>query len=287
MGWKQLFHRYPEILDAYTKCRIRIYDASPCYLIPRSLKSASLVCEDHGGFITAGASGSAPIVIPVTLSSPKEYMGACIDVIHKYGGVYSVPTAFAVPLQKMGYKLIKRPWGNIDFVFDTKVLAELPGKRHERKRTTLNKLMKSGYSVRPLLASDAPVVEALETLWETAHAGRTGRFGYATILTSLLDETPAPMRLRGLLCTAPDGSPVGMALGSMMTSDTWSCSFRYADNNHQGVSLLLFREMAKLFADVPFEADGSGGAAGSTLFEFKRRLVEDMDLLLELWVVKK
>lgn len=287
MSWQSLFARYPEILQAYTACRLTIYDASPCYLIPRSMKSDSFVWHDHGTHITCGAEGSAPIVIPVTLNSPKEYMEAVLDTIHRYGGAYSLPTAYATPLGKMGYKLIKRPWGNLDFVMETDVLANLPGKRHERKRTTLNRLVREGYTVRPMTSADAGEVERVENLWEEAHRGRTGRHGYASLLARGLDEYPDHFRMKGLICHAPDGEVVGVSLSGQMTADTWSCSYRYADNNHAGVSLLLFREMARLYSDLPYEADGSGGAPGSSLFEFKRRLVDNHKLMLELWVVMK
>lgn len=287
MSWQSLFARYPEILQAYTACRLTIYDASPCYLIPRSMKSDNFVWHDHGTHITCGAEGSAPIVIPVTLNSPKEYMEAVLDTIHRYGGAYSLPTAYATPLGKMGYKLIKRPWGNLDFVMETDVLANLPGKRHERKRTTLNRLVRDGYTVRRMTSADAGEVGRVEDLWEESHKGRTGRHGYASMLASGLDEYPDHFRMKGLICHAPDGEIVGVSLGGQMTADTWSCSYRYADNNHAGVSLLLFREMARLYQDLPYEADGSGGAPGSSLFEFKRRLVDNHKLMLELWVVLK
>lgn len=287
MSWRDLFARYPDILQAYTDCKTIVYDAAPSYLIPRSQKADNFRWDDHGSYLTCGAEGSAPIVIPVTLKSPKEYMTAVIETIHKYGGAYSLPVPYAKALEKMGYKLIKRPWGNIDFIFETNVLANLPGRRHERKRTTLNKLVKQGYTTRPLTSADAPEVARVETLWDEAHRGKTGRHGYASILTAGLDDYPEALRMRGLACHAPDGHIVGVALGGQVTSECWSCSFRYADNTHQGVSLFLFREMARLFADLPYEADGSGGAVGSSLFEFKRRLVEDEKLLIEMYVVKK
>lgn len=287
MSWQSLFARYPEILEAYTACKITIYDASPCYLIPRMQKSKNFVWHDHGSYITCGADGSAPIVIPVTLDSPKAYMAAAMDTIHRYGGVYSVPTAYAKPLGKMGYKQIKRPWGNIDFVLETRVLLNLPGKRHERKRTMLNKLLREGYTLRAMTSADASEVARVEDAWEGSHKGRTGRHGYASILAAGLDDYPDHLRIRGVVCQDPNGVIVGVALSCQTTSDTWSCSYRYADNSHHGVSLLLFREMARYYTDLPYEADGNGGAAGSSMFEFKRRLVEDQNLMIGMWVVTK
>lgn len=287
MSWQSMFARYHEILEAYTACKVTIYDASPCYLIPRAQKSNNFVWHDHGSYITCGAEGSAPIVIPVTLDSPKAYMDAVLDTIHRYGGAYSLPTPYAKPLGKMGYKLIKRPWGNLDFLLETKVLANLPGKRHERKRTMLNKLEKQGYSCRAMVAADAPEVARVETLWGDARKGRTGHHGYASMLAAGLDDYPESLRMRGVVCHAPDGSVVGVSLGGQVTADTWSCSYRYADNNHAGVSLLTFREMARAYVDLQYEADGTGGAVGSSMFEFKRRLVEDQNLMIEMWVVTK
>lgn len=288
MGWRTLFSRYPEILQSYTDCRICIYDASPCYLIPRMEKSSNFEWEDHGSYITHGGRGSAPIVTPVTLSSPKQYMEAVLDTIHRYGGAYSLPTSYAKPLGKMGYKLIKRPWGNLDFIFETEVLANLSGKRHERKRTHLNKLVKQGYVCRPMTKEDSMLVYKIETEWESVHTGtRTGKHGYATALAKGLGDYPPAMRLSGIVCHAPDGQPVGVSLSSQVTADTWTCSFRYADNVHAGVSLLMFREMARMYSDLKYEADGSGGGYGSSLFEFKRRLVSNPDFLLEMFVVMK
>lgn len=287
MSWRTLFSKYPEILQSYTACKTVVYDASPCYLIPRVAKSSNFTWDDHGSYITLGAKGSSPIVMPVTLESPKQYMEAIMETVAVYGGAYSIPASYSKPLGKMGYKLIKRPWGNLDFIFETEVLANLSGKRHERKRTGLNKLTKQGYSCRPMTKDDAPLVHQIETLWDTAHKGKTGRHGYATVLAQGLGDYPPAMRVTGVVCHAPDGQAVGVAMSAQITSDTWSCSFRYADNVHAGTSLLMFREMARAYPDLKYEADGSGGAIGSSLFEFKRRLVDNSNLLIEMYVVMK
>lgn len=289
MSWESLYSDYESICKAYTATKILCYEASPCYTIPKMLEPGkSRVWADHGAYRVFGsAPKSSPMMIPVTLASPKEAMNAYLEVLHKYKGLTQVPAPYAGTLAKMGYKVSKRPWGNIDFVMETDLLLTLPGGRFKTRRNELSRLAKEGYTTRPLTSSDVGLVKAMESDWGSSHKGPVYRTGYATELTRHIDTAPAPMRLQGLVLLSPTGVVAGVALGCQITLDTWSCSFRFTDNRVLGAALFLFQAMCRLFPDLPYEADGSGGAPGETLFDYKKRLIQRTDLLVEMFTVKK
>ncbi len=266
---------YDKILLSHEACRTILYQAAPCYLIPRVTRGQAVLTKEDGYYLL-GQKYQAQIVIPVDLKSPSDYLSTLLNVISRYKAATNVPAPYAMALKNQGYRVIKRPWGNIDWVFDTEALADLPGKRHERKRTYINKLIRQGLEIRELTAKDADIAGGLENLWihRKSEEGHAGRQGYAKLVISLLDQAPASMRLRafGLF---DQGRIVGFTVGNMLTPSYWACSFRYADNTYQGASLFLFRETARAYRDVPFECDGDASGVGSPLWEFKRRLASE------------
>lgn len=289
MIWESLYSDYDLICQSYSATKILCYEASPCYTIPKMMESGkSRVWADHGDYrIFGSAPKSSPMMIPVKLESPKAAMNAYLEVLHRYKGLTQVPAPYAGTLAKMGYKVSKRPWGNIDFVMETDLLLTLPGGRFKTRRNELSRLSKEGYTTRPLTSSDVEVVRAMETEWGSSHKGTVYRAGYATELTRHVDNAPKEMRLQGLVMLSSSGAVVGVSLGCKVTTDTWSCSFRFADHKVVGSALFLFQGMCRLFSDLPYEADGNGGAAGSPLFDYKKRLVQRTDLLVEMFTVKK
>ena len=289
MTWNVFANRYGDILKSYDDCRIVNYNGSPCYLVPRIDKRYSNL-HDHRDYLVAqSTSKSAPMVIPVDIHGPRDYLEAVSEVISRYGGASNISKPYATALEKMGYKVTKRPWGNLDFVFSTDVLRAFPGKKHERKRSYINRLEREGYYTRELRSSDQPSCKSLEARWMEDHEGRTSRHGYATHCVDILDELAEPFGVRGVGLFNPDGQMVGFTVAAPLTPTHWSCSFRYANNDVHGASLKIFRDTAALFADYPLECDGDGDGEGSGLWEFKRRLLSDdvMDKQVEMFVIKK
>lgn len=288
MSLDSIFSRYPDILQSYTACKLRVYDANPCYLIPKVLKSKTFELEDHGRYLTIGNAGTTPIVIPVTISTAKEYMQTLLEVIHRYGGAASVPTAYANTLKKMGYIARKRSWGSIDFVFENKVLLELPGSRFSKRRNALKKLVKNGYTLAPVTTSDADTALSIEDRWASAYKGGCGghaRKGYASELIRVMDTVAPSIELRGVKMLDSQGQAVGIALGTRVTSDTWTCGYRFADNRLDSASLFLLQGLTKLYPDTVYELDGGGGSPTANLFWTKKQMALRDDLLIEMFTV--
>lgn len=288
MSWRELLSDYPAILRAYSAIKVVCYEASPCYVIPRmELRHKESFWADHGAYRVFGKAGSPPILIPTHTATPRDAMVAYMDSLHRYKGLTQVPLPYAMALEKSGFKVSPRPYGDIDFVMETDLLLTLPGGRFKTRRNELSKLRKEGYTCRPLTSDDVALVSEMERRWGAAYGKAVWRRGFATELTRHLGSAPADLRLQGLVLMSPTGETMGVSLGCQVSGDTWSCSFRFADNKVVGAALFLYQAMCGLFADLPYEADGSGGAKDSTLFDYKKRLIQRPDLLVQMFTVKK
>ena len=286
-NFQEYYSDYAKVASNSAALSVIAYQHSPCYLIPRVHSgSARLQRKDTYYHLLSDSTPTAG-VIPFDIPNPKVYLQTLIETIHTIGGVTNVPHSYAMALTKMGYKAAKRPWGNQDFVFETSLLNTLPGKRHSRVRTYINKLKRDGVHVRELGSGDREVVKDMCHYWHTHHSGRTGRMNYATDFVTFMDAYPESMRVKCIGLFDKADQIIGVAIAALLTDYSWSCSFRYANNSWPSASMMLFHEISKHYTDLPYEVDGDAG--GADLYEFKRRLLTDpvLDKQIFMYTVKR
>jgi hypothetical protein len=268
--------QYSKIMASFDACRTFSYVLSPHLLVPR-FALHSPVLTDHGRYLTVGNAGSAPGLIPVSLASPAEYLDACIEVIHRYGGVYDVSRPYAKALARQGYGAAFRPWGALDFVFSTEHIIALPGGRHKGTRNDCSSLERRGITRRWLGPDDGPAVDALEATWAQTIADKgqgNGTRGYARTYLQAFPDLPDTLEAKALGLFDQD-QLVGVTIANRLTASYWCCGYGYGDMGYRSIVTHGFRHMAQAYRHLAYEADGHGGAVGSGLYVHKSRMITE------------
>ena len=273
------FSKFSSILKSYQACKVLSYKAAATALVPRFIKHPPKLI-DKGSYLLIQSGESAPIVIPVTLSSPKELIKVLIITCEEYGGVFDIPKPYADALATKGYTLYKRPWGNIDFVFETQHLIKLSGGRYKQMRKAFRKFKSDAFTQRLLLSEEYVIVDELCELWAKSkkdQGGRVGNIGYAAEYTKHLDLYPEEMRAL-VLGTFYGDSLIGVSIGCMLTSDFWVTGYGYGDKTYRSIITYGLHSLSKHYEDVPFECDGDAGTPSSGIYHHKQKLLSPLVL---------
>lgn len=220
-----------------------------------------------------------PTFVPTATSDPEEYLEALAGVIKESGSVDNVPTRYAVKLAARGYKLQVCDRRTREYVFETRALATLPGSGFASERRYLRRAERL-YEFRLLTQDAIPSVLDFEAEWRgdylRRHPGES--ISHADAVSAALaiaDSVPESYRLRILGGFERESDKlVSVAVGVMLSADTWHAPFRYAlTAGHPYLSAASFTMLARHYADVPFENDGCHRVSLPGLTAFKNRFL--------------
>lgn len=189
-----------------------------------------------------------------------------------------VPARVAERLRDDGYTLVEDR-DNADYVYARDELAELPGRRHHRKRNHVAAFFRAGaHRFEPLTAENHRDAIALV---ERASAGL-----HAPELSALMRGLEHHERLRfmGRLLRGHDGRATGLALGEPLDAETFVVHFELADRNYPGayqaLCQLYARAVPSRFRFVNREQDmGAPGLRRAKLSYHPLRLEPSYSLL--------
>ncbi len=274
---KPYFDNYSKIKKAYVACNTFSYKASPHLLIPRFVKHPPKLI-DKKSHLLIQAEDRAPLIIPVTLDSPSKFYGACINTIEEYGGVFDISKPYADALTKKGFIARKRPWGHMDFVFETSHLATMLGGKLKKTRNELSKLTRAGVTVRPLTLDDMPKIEALEKLWAeqkvSSNNHKIGNQGYLSEFLRYQEHYPDSFSFN-CIGVFFEGAIISMAAGCALSDKVWCCGYRYGNRDYASVLTYAFKEISQAYKDYSFECDGDAGAATTGIFHYKQKFLTE------------
>lgn len=278
--------KYAQIVESYTACQLISYRASPHNIIPRLLKQSPKF-YDHGTHFVVQSENNAPIVIPYVVSNPKKMTMVFRDCIEQYGGVFDVSRPYANALEKMGYRKMARPWGDMDFIFSTNHLVELKGGRYKKLRYDIRRYFKKGtpYIVRMVERSEMSDimgdVKGLIDLWSDNKANqgtKVGNQGYCEIFLEMADMFPESMQFRCLAVykrSLDSKTMVGLHVATKFSNKFWIRGFSYSDWGSPSATGLALNTLAKEFSalGVPYSCDGDGGSKTCGVYHNKQKFI--------------
>lgn len=282
---------YVRVVQSAGSYRFVNYSGSLLYVLPRLISGLIEVhlSECKTVLVFGSVFSSNKTVYSLIERSPKDYLLLLMQMLDQFGGVISVPTPYANALGKKGYATIKRPWGPIDFILSTDNLRTLAGSKYSRLRSYIHGLRRHPVEVRQLTANDVQDVANLEASWVREQNIKVNHAGFAVTALDNAKHFPAELNSRNIGVWY-DGRLVGFAMACLVAPDTWANCYRFTESRRfNGLTVLMMQELAEYYRDYPYEADGDGRAAGSSLWEFKRRLLSEdvQDKQLEMYVVKR
>jgi uncharacterized protein len=181
-----------------------------------------------------------------------------VDLCLKHAGRISrASELFIAQLPSNVYKT--NPLRNhFDYIYETKVLAELKGKKYDGKRNHVKKFQQRnpGYEYLPLNSSFKDEALALFERWfairaESKYFPRLAYTAQKAAVTAAFDNFER-LQLRGGALLI-DKKLRGFTLGSLINPELVSVHFMYGDPNLQGVSqTLLWEACNKTYAAVKY-----------------------------------
>lgn len=149
-----------------------------------------------------------------------------------------VPARIAETLRRDGYELVDDR-DNADYVYAREELAELPGRRHHRKRNHVAAFHRAGdHRFEPLTVENRHDALALA---ESA-SGDLGAPELAALMRGL--EHHEPLRFMGRLLRGHHGDAIGVALGEPLDAQTFVVHFELADRSYPGA----YQALCQLYA---------------------------------------
>ena len=126
---------------------------------------------------------------------------------------------------------------SFDYIYDIHDLADLPGRKFQRKRNHLNRFRQNHpeATIEPITEENLPVVQALVDRWYTLRLETNPHADYRlerAALTKALQQREI-LGMEGLLLSTEQG-PVAMTLGSRLSPDTFDVHFEKALNIADG-----------------------------------------------------
>ncbi|HWB76216.1 MAG TPA: phosphatidylglycerol lysyltransferase domain-containing protein [Nannocystaceae bacterium] len=186
--------------------------------------------------------GHARFVCPVGEDADvRPAVDACLELLRRRGEaprIDYVPARVADRLRRDGYALFDDR-DNADYVYAREDLAELPGRRHHRKRNHVAAFLRAGeHRFEPLTAENHR--DAL------AFAERASVDLHAPEISALMRglEHHEHLGLMGRLLRGHDGGAVGLALGEPLDPETFVVHFEIADRNYPGA----YQALCQLYA---------------------------------------
>ncbi len=137
---------------------------------------------------------------------------------------------------------------SFDYIYPIEALAELKGKKLQRKRNHCNRfyLLHPGYALSPITDENTPQVLAFVEQWyaQRKAADPTASFHLEqTAITKALRHRKE-LDMEGLLLM-DKGNILAMTFGSMLSSDTFDVQFEKAVEGHDGAYAVINREFAR------------------------------------------
>lgn len=124
-----------------------------------------------------------------------------------------------------------------DYVYDINDLADLPGRKYQKKRNHLNRFRQQNpdHTLEPITAQNLPEVKALAEKWYTMRQAADPHSDFhmeRAALQKALQHMDA-LGLEGLLLRTAEGV-VAMTLGSRLSQDTFDVHFEKALDSADG-----------------------------------------------------
>lgn len=258
---------YENLPHTHELLRAANFDLSPSHSIPHANEDKFTI-DACDGYYTLSF-GFSRLVLPTTLSSPKELVQAYMETVGRLKQVTSVPYPYAKGLASAGYK-VDLTKGIHQYVYSTKHLIDLQsgGRRYRELRRFKRKHMNEGITFRLLTANDAGNISSVEKSWvheqkeeSNAHRKRLWRQQNATLFWRQLKNLPKAMRTRGVGAFLGD-EMMAFAIGCILTPTHWSCPYSHGTKAYASLMNLCWLELAHLYSDIPYEIDGEGGMTG-------------------------
>lgn len=274
---------YPRMIEGAGPCRYVNYVYAPMYTVTRMQKGAveAVIPPGETHLIFRPSDGrKVATVFPLIPHSPAEFYALLREVLSTYSSLSNVPLAYAKGFGKMGYKIVKRPWGAQDFIWSTENLISYAGGANRSHREQINRIKRRiEPEFRDLLFDDIPALEDLNARWgagyTSSHDSKLYHIGALVNSLVTFPYYPSAIRYEGRGAWA-DGKLIGASFACLIHPEFWANCFRITDRTNKelsGLSHVLLQDMAQRYADIPYECDGNGGAVGSPLYHFKARLV--------------
>lgn len=151
-------------------------------------------------------------------------------------------------LAEWGYE-VREDRDNWDYLYDTREMATLEGKKFHKKRNHVNQFLLAhpqGFEGRDMDGSDHDTEAALGLL-ERWQAPREDRSDYLPSKDAVIHRTE--LELRSRLWTL-DGTVVAFAQGEpTQRGGAFTIHFEKADGEHRGLYQTVFQEWAKILQD--------------------------------------
>lgn len=185
--------------------------------------------------------GHERFVCPVGAPDIRPAVDACLGLMQRRGDdprIDYVPARVAERLRRDGYTLVDDR-DNADYVYARDELAELPGRRHHRKRNHVAAFLRAGeHRFEPLTVENHGDAVAL--------AERASADLHVPEITALMRGLAhhEPLRLMGRLLRGHDGRALGVALGEPLDAETFVVHFEIADRNYPGA----YQALCQLYA---------------------------------------
>jgi len=219
------------------------------------------------------------LIIPLVEDS-KEFYRILIRELGK-NSISNMPFNYARHFQVMknNYSVSPRMWGNIDFVYETQHVIDMPGSKLKKKRYYTNKYRRDE-NFKVINLEDNPALKQMFidciNGWAEDKKKKTdqiGRLGDPVFIIENFEEIKEmfPLKIIGVFDLEKD-CIAGVSFGVKYSNDYWCNAFGFTRHAYNSMSDYLFNSMARLF-DEPFEIDGDGNGKDSDLFKTKSRYI--------------
>lgn len=137
---------------------------------------------------------------------------------------------------------------SFDYVYDINDLADLPGRKFQKKRNHINRFQQENpeFSLEPITPDNLPEAQALAEEWYALRSAADPHSDFQ-LECAALDKAFANMQaleMEGLLLRTA-GRPVAMTLGSRLSDDTFDVHFEKALNTADGAYPTINRGFAR------------------------------------------
>lgn len=135
-----------------------------------------------------------------------------------------------------------------DYIYDINDLADLPGKKYQKKRNHVNRFLQRfpNWSVQPVSRENLPLAEQLLRRWYEDRLQQSPtedlHMEKAALRKALVHQTELGME--GLLLLSDD-QPVAFTLGSVLSDSTFDIHFEKALDGIDGAYAMINREFAR------------------------------------------
>lgn len=138
--------------------------------------------------------------------------------------------------------------GSYDYVYDIHDLADLAGRKYQRKRNHINRFVEQhpAYAVKPLSADNVAAVTAMLDEWYQAREQEDNTADFAMEKAALYKALKCyeALEMDGLVLT-DGGEVLAFTLGSRLSETVFDVQFEKARADAEGAYPMINREMAR------------------------------------------